>query len=177
MTDGLEHGAYLFLESGGLADFEVVGDLSSCLVPLFLAVLEEDGKVVVEGLKDSDIKGILRDIAYLDRINGLKYYFFRFDRHVDWKIIDFYILFGDMKNGLRMDVLQDLSLLIDTNVDCVDEIAILDSHDLVLEVHEDDLFRVILDTELSLDIVHDIVNSIGLSGLDLFSLKVDLKAP
>lgn len=44
-----------------------------------------------------------------------------------------------------MYVLQDLSLLIDTDIDCINEISVLDRHDLILEIHEDDLFRVILD--------------------------------
>lgn len=82
-----------------------------------------------------------------------------------------------MKYGLRMDVLKDFSLLIDTDVNRINEISVLDSHDLILEIHEDDLFGVILYAELAFDIVHDIVNPIRLSCSDLFSLKVDLEAP
>ena len=160
-----------------MANLEVISDFSSRLVLLLLAVLEEDGEVIVEGLKDCDIEGILRDVADLDGIYGFEDYFLGFDCHVDGEVIDLHVLFGDMEDGLRMYVFQDLSLLVDTHVDRVNEIPILDGHDLVLKVHEDDLLGVILDAELALDIVHDVVHPIRLSRLDLLSFKVDLKAP
>lgn len=82
-----------------------------------------------------------------------------------------------MEYVLRVDVFQYFAFLIDTDVDCINQIAIFDGHDLVLEIHKYDVFGVVLDAQLSLHIVHDVVHPIQLSGANLFSLKIDLKAP
>lgn len=48
---------------------------------------------------------------------------------------------------------------------------------MVLQVHEDDIASVVLDAELTLSIVHYIVDTVWLTGSYLLALEVYLKTP
>lgn len=47
----------------------------------------------------------------------------------------------------------------------------------MVEVHEDDVFGVVLDAEFALGVVHDVVDAVEGPGLDLLGPEVDLQAP
>lgn len=87
------------------------------------------------------------------------------------------MLFGNMEYGLRMNVLKKLTLSFHTHIHSVYQITILNSHDLVIEVHENNFFGVVLNAEFAFYIVHDIIDSVEFSGFDLFIAKVDFQAP
>lgn len=72
-----------------------------------------------------------------------------------------------------MQVLEDFSIFFDSEVDSVDKVAILDGHDLVVEVHKDDLFGIVLNAKFALGVIHDIVYSVEGPGLDLLGPEVD----
>ena len=82
-----------------------------------------------------------------------------------------------MQDSLRMKVLQDLSILISSDDDHINEISILDCHDLSLKVHEDDILGVTIDAEFAFGIVHHVIDSERFLLKDLLSLKVDFNAP
>lgn len=73
-----------------------------------------------------------------------------------------------MQNSIRVNVLQDLSIIFDAEVDCVYEISIFDGHDLVIEIHKDDVFSVVLNAEFSFCIIHYIIDAIEGSRFDVF---------
>lgn len=76
-----------------------------------------------------------------------------------------------------MQVFKDLSIFLDCKIDCIYQVSIFDSHDLMIQVHEDDVLGIVLNAQLTFGIVHDIIDSIEGPGLDLFSAEVNLKAP
>ena len=82
-----------------------------------------------------------------------------------------------MQDSLRMNVLQDLFILISSDGHHINEISILDCHDLTLKVHEDDILGVTIDAELAFRIVHHIIDSERFFLKNLLTLKVDLDAP
>lgn len=76
-----------------------------------------------------------------------------------------------------MNIFQNLTLLVHTHIDSINQVAILDSHDLVIEVHKDDISGIVLNAEFTLDIVHDIIDSVGLACSYLLAFKIYLEAP
>lgn len=82
-----------------------------------------------------------------------------------------------MEYSFRMYVLQKLTLSLHADVDCVYQVAVFDGHDLMVQIHKNDLFGIVLDAQLFFDIVHDVINSIQLSGFDLLCPEIDFEAP
>lgn len=44
-------------------------------------------------------------------------YLFRFDVHVDGEVINLDVLLVDMKNDIRVDIFEDLLLIVDLEID------------------------------------------------------------
>ena len=87
------------------------------------------------------------------------------------------MLFVDMEYSFRMYVLQKFTLSLHAYVDCVYQVAVFDGHDLMVQIHKNDLFGIVLDAQLSFGIVHDVINSIQLSSFDLLCPEIDFEAP
>lgn len=160
-----------------MANLEVVSNLAAGLVLLLLTVLKKYSEIAVYGLQNSYVEGVLRDIGDFDGVDGLEDDLLGLHCHVDGEVVDFNIPLGDVEDGLGMDVFENLSLLVDADRDSVDEVSIFDSHDLIFEVHEDDVLGVVLNAQLTLDVVHDIVDPIKFPCANLLSFEVDFETP
>lgn len=76
-----------------------------------------------------------------------------------------------------MNILEDFSFFIDADINSIDQVTVFDGHNLMVEVHEDNILGVVLNAEFSFHIVHDIIDSVGLTRLDLLSFEVNLHTP
>ncbi len=79
-----------------------------------------------------------------------------------------------MEDGVGVNIFEDLAILLDCNIDRVDQVAVFDSHNLVVEVHEDNIFCLVLNGKLSFRVVHDVVYPVKGSSFYLFCSKIDL---
>ena len=100
-------------------------------------------------------------------------YFFRLHVNVDGKAIDLYIFFVDVEDGVRMKVLQNLWLVADFQVHCVDQVPIFYGHDLMSYSQKDNVGCIILDAQPFLSMIHDVIYSVRLFCFYL-AFKVDL---
>lgn len=95
--------------------------------------------------EDWNIESIFGISLDLNGVNWAKHYFFWFDCHINREVVDLHMFFGDMKYSFRMYVIQKFTLSLHTYINCIYQVAIFDCHDLIIQIHENDLFSIVLD--------------------------------